>query len=220
MRDYLLTLHESYENDPELKKLPGTKKKEFEERLLLLEHQIEGLMKKKINYTSVDEKGTRFLDYTTMLNEKENEIIALNKKIENYENKNDSNKKREDALKKEVNRLSDALKALENPNITKEQVSDLLLINADAVQLNKQAANNKKKVETTSKVLKTHMNDLKLKGVKVESEDQINKIIEEDVNMDINVTEGLVHIVETQEVVIEKPIQDEKTQELIKQMGN
>ena len=177
-------------------------------------------MKKKINYTSVDEKGTRFLDYTTMLNEKENEIIALNKKIENYENKNDSNKKREDALKKEVNRLSDALKALENPNITKEQVSDLLLINADAVQLNKQAANNKKKVETTSKVLKTHMNDLKLKGVKVESEDQINKIIEEDVNMDINVTEGLVHIVETQEVVIEKPIQDEKTQELIKQMGN
>ena len=57
-------------------------------------------MKKKINYTSVDENGTRFLDYTTMLNEKENEIIGLSKKIENLENKSDSNKKREDALKK------------------------------------------------------------------------------------------------------------------------
>ena len=38
--------------------------------------------------------------------------------------------------------------------------------------------------------------------------------------MEINITEGLVHFVETQEVVIEKPIQDEKTQELIRQMGN
>ena len=177
-------------------------------------------MKKKIHYTSVDEKGTRFLDYTTMLNEKENEIIGLNKKIENLENKNDSNKKREDALKKEVNRLSDALKALENPNVSKEQISDLLLTNADAVQLNKQAVAHKKKMETTSQVLKTHMNDLKLKGVKVESENQINRIIEEDEKVNINVAEGLVHIVETQEVVIEKPIQDEKTQELIRQMGN
>ena len=68
-----------------------------------------------------------------------------------------------------MNRLSEALKSLENPNVTKEQISDLLILNADAVQLNKQAASHKKKMETTSKVLKTHMNDLKLKGVKVES---------------------------------------------------
>lgn len=59
-----------------------------------MEHEIEGLMKKKINYTSVDQDGTRFLDYTTMLNDKENEIIVLNKKIENLENRGTASKKR------------------------------------------------------------------------------------------------------------------------------
>ena len=59
-----------------------------------MEHEIEGLMKKKINYTSVDQNGTRFLDYTTMLNEKENEIIGLSKKIENLENRSTGNQKR------------------------------------------------------------------------------------------------------------------------------
>ena len=51
-------------------------------------------MKKKINYTSIDQDGTRFLDYTTMLNEKENEIIGLNKQIENLENRGTAHKKR------------------------------------------------------------------------------------------------------------------------------
>ena len=112
------------------------------------------------------------------------------------------------------------MKTLENPNVTKEQISDLLIQNSEAVQLNKQAAAQKKKMEATGQVLKTHMNDIKLKGVKVENENQINQIIEEDEKMDINIQEGLVHIVETQEIVIEKEIQDEKTQELIRQMGN
>jgi len=38
-------------------------------------------MKKKINFTSQDAQGTRFLDYTTILHEKENEINQLNRKI-------------------------------------------------------------------------------------------------------------------------------------------
>ena len=94
MQEYLLSIHGEFQNDPELTNLPGSKKKQFEERLLLLEHEIEGLMKKKINYTSVDQNGTRFLDYTTMLNEKENEIIGLSKKIENLENRSTGNQKR------------------------------------------------------------------------------------------------------------------------------
>jgi hypothetical protein len=39
-----------------------------------------------------------------------------------------------------------------------------------------------------------------------------------DPNVDIHTTEGLVNIVEHREKIIEKPIQDEKTQELIRQM--
>jgi len=53
-KDYLLSLKGTYENDPEITRLPGTSKLHYEQRLQLLEKEIDGLMKKKINYTSVD----------------------------------------------------------------------------------------------------------------------------------------------------------------------
>lgn len=43
--------------------------------------------------------------------------------------------------------------------------------------------------------------------------------MEDDNAVDINIAEGLVHIVETKEKIVEKPIHDEKTQELVKQLG-
>ena len=56
----------------------------FDRRLLLLEHEIDGLLKRKIHYTLQGEGG-RVLDYTGILNEKENQIIELEKKIQNLE---------------------------------------------------------------------------------------------------------------------------------------
>lgn len=43
-------------------------------------------MKRKINFSSRDEKGgTRIMDYTGILNEKETQIVELEKKINNLE---------------------------------------------------------------------------------------------------------------------------------------
>ena len=69
--------------------------------MILLEHEIDGLLKRKIHFTSADnQNGTRFLDYTVMLNDKENEIVGLNKKIENLHNKLHLQGKKESDLKK------------------------------------------------------------------------------------------------------------------------
>ena len=51
-KDYLLSLKGSYESDPEINRLPGPSKLQYEERLQLLEKEIDGLMKKKLNFTS------------------------------------------------------------------------------------------------------------------------------------------------------------------------
>lgn len=49
----------------------GEKKDDFNKRLILLEGEIEGLLKRRINYSARDEiGGTRVLDYTGLLNEK------------------------------------------------------------------------------------------------------------------------------------------------------
>lgn len=64
----------------------GERRDDFNKRLILLENEIEGLMKRRINYSIKDQDGgSRFLDYTNILNEKENQIIELEKKINNLE---------------------------------------------------------------------------------------------------------------------------------------
>lgn len=54
----------------------GDKKDDFNKRLILLENEIDGLLKRKIEYTARDEVGgTRVMDYTGLLNEKETQIV-------------------------------------------------------------------------------------------------------------------------------------------------
>jgi len=58
----------------------------LDRRLLLLEHEIEGLLKRRINFSVKDQEGgLRTMDYTGILNEKENQIVELEKKIQNLE---------------------------------------------------------------------------------------------------------------------------------------
>ena len=63
----------------------GEKRDDLDRRLLLLEHEIEGLLRRDILYNLKAADGTRTLDYTNLLNEKENQIVELEKKIENLE---------------------------------------------------------------------------------------------------------------------------------------
>jgi len=66
--------------------ITGDRRDDFNKRLILLESEIEGLLKRKIDYTVRDQQGgSRVMDYTNLLNEKENQIIELEKKINNLE---------------------------------------------------------------------------------------------------------------------------------------
>lgn len=63
----------------------------------MLESEIEGLMKRKVNATTADTSG-RVLDYDLLMNEKENQIVELEKKIQNLEEKLRKSSKREGEL--------------------------------------------------------------------------------------------------------------------------
>ena len=53
---------------------------------MLLEHEVDGLLKRRITFSVKDGQGQeRFLDYTGLLNEKETQIVELEKKIQNLE---------------------------------------------------------------------------------------------------------------------------------------
>lgn len=85
MKDAILELKKSYFSSGGIS-VKGEKKDELDRRFLLIEHEIEGLMRRRIEYSSKDyEGGSRFLDFTNILNEKENQIIELEKKVQNLE---------------------------------------------------------------------------------------------------------------------------------------
>lgn len=48
----------------------SSKKIDYNKRLLLLEQQIEGLMRQNFIYEKNDEKGTRTMDYSALINQK------------------------------------------------------------------------------------------------------------------------------------------------------
>ena len=61
-------------------------KDQLQKRLLLLEHEVDGLLKRRIQFNVKDNfGGSRVLDYTGLLNEKETQLVELEKKIQNLE---------------------------------------------------------------------------------------------------------------------------------------
>lgn len=71
MKDVLLDLIDEFKHGNKRVIIDGEKKNSYEKRLLLLEHELNGLMKQRIIFEAPDrEGGTRKLDYGILLNEK------------------------------------------------------------------------------------------------------------------------------------------------------
>ena len=86
--------------------------------MLLLESEIEGLMKRRVNATTADSTG-RVLDYDLLMNEKENQLVELEKKIQNLEEKLRRSSKREGELENEIVKLTNVIKTVSNVNVSK-----------------------------------------------------------------------------------------------------
>lgn len=101
-------------------KLSTEKEDQLRKRLLLLEHEVDGLLKRRIQFCLKDkEGGERVLDYTGLLNEKENQIIELEKKIQNFEERLRRASARELELTNEIERLRADYRKLERPNLSR-----------------------------------------------------------------------------------------------------
>lgn len=72
------------------------------------------------------------MDYTGLLNEKENQIVELEKKIQNLEERLRRASKREKELEDEVVRLHSAVKAMEKPNVSRQDIERILQISTES----------------------------------------------------------------------------------------
>jgi len=84
LKNAILLLRQDFFNGPTIH-LQGERRDDLDRRFLLFEHELDGLLRRRIEFSVKDANGSRNLDYTNILNEKENQIIELERKILNLE---------------------------------------------------------------------------------------------------------------------------------------
>lgn len=115
LKNILLTLQSEFTSGGSQIVFAGEKKDDFNKRLILLEGEIDGLLKRRIEFSGRDENGvSRVLDYTGVLNEKETQIVELEKKINNLEERLRRASARELELENHITQLYADLKRKED----------------------------------------------------------------------------------------------------------
>jgi hypothetical protein len=86
LKDAILELKSNYFNPNNGLSVQGEARDELDRRFLLIEHELDGLLRRRIQYSTKDQQGgERYIDFTQLLNEKETKIIELEKRIQNLE---------------------------------------------------------------------------------------------------------------------------------------
>lgn len=103
--------------------IKSDERSEFDKRFLLFEHELDGLLRRRIEYSAKDfEGGTRNLDFTNLLHEKECQIIELEKKIQNFEERLRRSTARELELENKITQLNAQLLSAKDRSLTGERL--------------------------------------------------------------------------------------------------
>ena len=154
------------------------------------------------------------MDYTGILNEKENQIVELEKKIQNLEERLRRASKRETDLEDEIVRLNATFKVVKNPNVTQAQI-DQILIGAKQFKTMEDNFNSlKTQMAAFAGLVRTQFDKLRNSGVKFEYESNLTQLLNSN-NINVSVVNGVAHFVDYREKVVEVPTQDSRTKHLI-----
>jgi chromosome segregation ATPase len=183
--------------------------------LLLLEHEVEGLLKRRINFSVKDQQGGhRTMDYTGILNEKENQIVELEKKINNLEERLRKASKRESELEDEIVRLNSAFKRVQNPSISRSEIESLLVGSTQIRAVEEKYSRLRSQLSAFSGLVNSQFEKLKAQGIRFEYESNLSALLKEE-SLDFSVVNGVLHFTDFREKVVEVPIQDARTKHLI-----
>lgn len=154
------------------------------------------------------------MDYTGILNEKENQIVELEKKIQNLEERLRRASKRESELEDEVVRLRSALKSVNSPNFTKADLERILVGANEYRTLEDKYNGLRTQLTAFSGLVKTQFDSLRNSGVRFEHETALSRLLSSE-GLNVTLVNGVANLVDFREKVIEVPIQDARTKHLI-----
>lgn len=133
-------------------------------------------MRRKVNASTGDSTG-RVLDYDLLMNEKETQIVELEKKIQNLEERLRRSGKREGQLEDQIVRLTAAIKAVNNPNINKLELERLTIGAVQFAALEDKYTKLRGQLQSFGSLFKTQIDKLRSTGVKFENEAALDQIL-------------------------------------------
>jgi chromosome segregation ATPase len=166
---------------------------EFRKRLHLVESEIDGLMRRKVNASTSDSTG-RVLDYDQLINEKENQIVELEKKVQNFEEKLRRAARREGELEDEVARLTAAIKAVNTPNVSKAELERLSIGAVQFASLEEKYNRLRGQLQSFGSLYKTQIDKLRTSGVKLENESTLDSLLRSE-GIQTSFANGVVNII-------------------------
>ena len=152
-------------------------------------------MKRKINYTVKEGEAGRVLDYTGILNEKENQIVELEKKIQNLEERLRRATKRESELENEIVRLKSALKTVGNPNVTRDDINKIVVGYTELSALQERFDKLKTQFVSVGGLIRTQFDRLRSSGAKLDYESNLTQLLNAD-GFEIRTINGVASIVD------------------------
>ena len=123
-------------------------------------------MKRRVNASTSDSTG-RVLDYDLLMNEKENQIVELEKKVQNLEERLRRASKREGELENEIVRLTSVIKSVNNSNVSKVALERLAITAIDFEKINEKYNSLRGQMLSFGSLYKTQMDKLKTQGVRL-----------------------------------------------------
>ncbi len=154
------------------------------------------------------------MDYSGILNEKENQIVELEKKIQNLEERLRRSSKRENELEEEIVRLRTAFKAFQSPTVTKLDIEKILVGAIEIRTLEEKYSRLRGQMLAFSGLMKTQIEKFRSTGVRFEYESNLTQLLQGE-NLEVSIINGVANIIDFREKVVEVPIQDARTKHLI-----
>ena len=190
---------------------------ELDQRFILFEHELDGLLRRRIEYSGKDfEGGTRNLDFTTLLNEKENQIVELEKKIQNLEERLRRASAREIELENRIAQLNAEVLSLKDRSLTGEKLNIAIQLQTDNERLTKEIETLKANFASAASIWKNQVSVISRKypNERFDLDAEINSLLQRTNVRTYNVS-GIETIEVKSERTVEVPVLDVRTKGLI-----
>jgi len=197
--------------------IKNEERNDFDKRFLLLEHEVEGLLRRRIEFSGKDfEGGSRNLDFTNLLNEKENQIVELEKKIQNLEERLRRASAREVELENKISQLNAENLSLRDKSLTGEKLSIAIQLQTDNERLTKDIETLRANFASAASIWNNQLRSIRSKypNDRFDIDTEITALLQR-TNVKVYNVSGIEQIEVRSERTVEVPVMDVRTKGLI-----